>query len=178
MLPSSSLRPSTDWRYLLFAVLILDWTRCFTSLKCRLSLWCPFLLFLEEIILLTDQTLNMLGNPWETSFWTNFLYRDNWEIPLSMTVLRESQISSTSLMSGFFRILSQLDLMYDLKPSQFVFIEWNRSWDLLTFVRFYISIYQHQVMISNTRVYFCIIYKSRVWCKEIIQDIFASCGLT
>ena len=35
-----------------------------------------FLLFLEETISLTDQTLNMLGNPWETSFWTNFLYRD------------------------------------------------------------------------------------------------------
>ena len=35
-----------------------------------------FLLFLEETISLTDQTLNMLGNPWETSFLTNFLYRD------------------------------------------------------------------------------------------------------
>ena len=65
-----------------------------------------FLLFLKETISLTDQPLNMLGDPWKTSFEPIFFIGTNCEIPLSMTVLRESQMSSTSLISWYFRILS------------------------------------------------------------------------
>ena len=54
--------------------------------------------------------------------------------------------------------------MYDLKPSQF--IEWNRYWDLLTFIGFYIGIDQNQVMISNARVYFYVIDKRRFDVKK------------
>ena len=68
--------------------------------------------------------------------------------------------------------------MYDLKPSQFV--KWNRSLNLFTFMWFdkIINIYKSHVMICDTRVYFYVIYKSRVWWWEIIQDIFAFCGFT
>ena len=59
-----------------------------------------FFLFLEKTVSLANQPLNLLGNPGQTSFETNFLNgKTNWEIPLSITVLRVIQISSTVLVS-------------------------------------------------------------------------------
>ena len=52
--------------------------------------------------------------------------------------------------------------MYDLKPSQFVFIEWDRSRYLFAFNRFDICIDKNHVMICNARVYFYVIYKGTV----------------